>query len=237
MNNFQKMGGVAALIEAATYLIGIIIAFTVLAPTWELNPEQYVAFLVDNQTFMHIWHLLIYIVNGFFLVVLVLALYDNLKDRSSALAQVATAVGLIWAGLVIASGLLILNDLDVIANLYAQNQAQATTVWLSLSAIEDGLGGAVELPGGLWMLLVCWAALRGGEMPRGLNYLGVLVGGAGILTAVPTLGDLGVVFGLGSIVWFIWVGVVMLYGRSNTAAEQPDTIAPHHSSSTASHSV
>jgi hypothetical protein len=79
MNNLQKMGGVAALVEAATYLVGIVIAFTILAPTWELNPEQYVAFLVDNQTFMHLWHLIIYVINGIFLVVLVLALNERLK--------------------------------------------------------------------------------------------------------------------------------------------------------------
>lgn len=228
MNNLQKIGGVAALVEAATYLVGIVIAFTILAPIWELNPEQYVAFLVENQTFMHLWHLLIYVVNGVFLVVLALALYEQLKPHTPALAQVATAVGLIWAGLVIASGLLIINDLGVIAELYGHNPPQAATAWVILSAIEDGLGGAIELPGGLWLLLVSWAAWHGGELPKALNYLGVLVGVAGILTAVPTLGELGTVFGLGSIIWFLWLGIVMLYGRSNTATEQSGMVKPHH---------
>jgi hypothetical protein len=232
MNNLQKMGGVAALVEAATYLVGIVIAFTILAPTWELSPEQYVAFLVNNQTFMHIWHLIIYVVNGIFLVVLTLALYERLQGSSPALAQVATAIGLIWAGLVIASGLLIINDLAVIAELYSQDPVQAATVWVALSAVERGLGGAVELPGGLWMLLVSWGALRGGELPRALNYLGGLVGLAGLLTVVPTLGELGVVFGLGSIVWFIGLGIVLLRGRSTTAIEQSGAFAPHHKTTT-----
>jgi hypothetical protein len=228
MNNLQKMGGAAALVEAATYLVGIVIAFTILAPTWEFSAEQTVAFLVENQTFMHLWHLIIYVVNGIFLVVLVLALYERLKGNSPALAQVASAIGLIWAGLVIASGLLIINDLGVIADLYGQDPAQATTVWLALSAVESGLGGAVELPGGLWLLLVSWAAWRGNELPKMLNYLGVLIGTAGVVTAVPTLGELGAVFGLGSIVWFIWLGIVMLRTHSNTMAEQPGTFTTHH---------
>lgn len=228
MNNLQKMGGIAALIEAATYLVGIVIAFTILAPSWELNPEQYVAFLVDNQTFMHLWHLLIYIVNGVFLIVLVLALNEWLKSNSPALAQVATAVGLIWAGLVIASGLLIINDLGVLADLYSQDPTQAATVWLALSAVENGLGGAVELPGGLWLLLVSWAALRGGELPKALNYLGVLVGVAGVVTAVPTLGELGAVFGLGSIAWFLWLGIVLLRSDAKTTTEQSSRVTPHH---------
>jgi hypothetical protein len=227
MNNLQKMGGVAALVEGATYLLGIVIAFTILAPTWELNPEQYVAFLVENQTFMHIWHLIIYVVNDIFLVVLVLALYERLKGSTSALAQVAAAIGLIWAGLVVASGLLIINDLGVIADLHGQNPAQATTVWLALSAVENGLGGAVELPGGLWMLLVSWAAWRSKELPTALNYLGLVVGMAGILTAVPALGELGVAFGLGSIVWFIWLGIVMLRSRFVTAVAHSDTVTTY----------
>lgn len=220
MNNLQKIGGVAALVEAATYLVGIVIAFTILAPTWELNPEQYMAFLVDNQTFMHLWHLIIYVINGIFLVVLVLALYERLKNNSPALAQVAAAVGLIWAGLVIASGMLIINNLGVVAELYGQDPAQAATVYVALSAVENGLGGAVELPGGLWLLLVSWAAWRGGELPKGLNYLGLLVGAAGMLTAVPTLGELGTVFGLGSIAWFIWLGIVLLRSDAKTTPEQ-----------------
>ena len=226
MNNLQKMGGVAALVEAATYLVGIVVAFTVLAPIWELDPAQYVAFLVDNQNFMHIWHLIIYLVNGIFLIVLVLALYERLKAGSPAMAQVATAVGLIWAGLIIASGLLIINDLGVIADLYAQDPAQAATIWVALSAVENGLGGAVELPGGLWVLLVSWAALQGGELPKALNYLGLLVGTVGVVTAVPGLGELGAVFGLGSIVWFMGLGIVLLRS-SSTIVDQPDTFQPH----------
>jgi hypothetical protein len=34
MNDFQKMGGVAALIQAAAYLVGFGLALTLLAPSW-----------------------------------------------------------------------------------------------------------------------------------------------------------------------------------------------------------
>ena len=97
------------------------------------------------------------------------------------------------------------------------DSSQAATVWLALSAVEDGLGGAIELPGGLWVLLLSWAALRAGGLPRALNYLGVVIGVAGILTVVPALEVLAAVFGLGFIVWFAWVGMVML--RSSPGAE------------------
>ncbi len=64
----------------------------------------------------------------------------------------------------------------------------------------------------LWFLLLSWAALRARELPRVLNYLGVVICVAGILSVVlqPAL---TAVYGLGLIIWFVWLGIVML--RSN----------------------
>jgi len=224
MNDLQKMGGIAALIAAATYVVGLGLALTLLAPVLDADPDQYVAFLADNLPLMYVWHLIIYLVNGTFLVVLALAIHERLKAGSPAMVQTATAFGLIWAALVIASGMLIINNLGVVANLYGEDPTQAASVWLALSAVEEGLGGAIELPGGLWILLVSWAAFRAGRLPRALNYLGVAIGVAGILTVVPALGELGgTVFGLGFIVWFVWVGIVLLRGRLGAAyVNRPD---------------
>ena len=107
MSSLQKMGGVAALIEAATYVVGLVLFATVLAPytIGDPDPVESVAFLADNQTIMYIWNLIIYVVNSVFLVVLALALYERLKAGSSAIVQTATAFGLIWAGLLVASGM------------------------------------------------------------------------------------------------------------------------------------
>lgn len=219
MNDYGKMGGVAALIEAATFIVGIALAVTLLAPfqTGELDPVQKVAFVVDNQAIMYIWNQIIYLVFGIFLVVLVLALYDRLKEGSPAMVQVATAYGLIWAGLMFASGMVFNIGLATVVDLYSKDPAQAAPFWLAINSVWDGLGGGNEIVGGLWILLLSWAALRAGGLPKGLNILGILIGVAGIITLVPALEMLGFVFGLGSIVWFVWLGIAML--RSNPSAE------------------
>lgn len=220
MNNLQKMGGVAALVNAAAYIVGFGMVFTLLAPIIDAKPEQYLAFLVDNQTLLYVWHLIIYVVAGLFMLPLVLALHERLQSGAPAIAQIAAAIGLIWAGLVIASGMLYLKDIGVVAELYGQDPAQAVTVMLALSAVENALGGGIELPGGLWVLLVSWAALQTGRLPKLLNYLGLLIGVAGILMLVPVLGEPGsMIFGLGFILWFAWVGIVLARGRSSTATE------------------
>lgn len=221
MVNIKKVGGMAAIIEAATYVIGMVLGFSMLAPAMEGAPAQTLPFLVDNLLLMQVWYLIIYLINGVFLVVLVLALHNWLSDRLPELAQVTTAIGLIWSGLVIASGMLLIHNASVVMGLYGSDPAQATTVWVAVSTIADGLGGAIELPGGLWILLVSWAALRVGGLPKALNYLGVVIGAVGILTLVPPLGDLAAVFGLTSIVWFAWLGVVILRRGVGAVLEAP----------------
>ncbi len=225
MSYLQRLGGVAALVNAAAYTVGIGLALTLLAPVLDSSPEQYLTFLADNQTLLYLWHLIIYLVAGVSMVPLVLAVHERLQADSPALMQIATAFGLIWAVTVIGSGMIIVNNVGVVADLYGQNPAQAATVLAALSAVEDGLGGAVELPGGLWILLVSWAALRTGGFPKPLNALGLVIGVAGLLTVVPALYEAGTVFGLGFTAWFIGAGALLLRGGSGVPKPAPKPVA------------
>lgn len=208
MKNMQRMGGIAALYAGAAYIVGMLGFLLVVG--WPDDPARQVAVLVDNQVSLHVLYLLVYQVWAIFLVVLTLALYERLRAGSPAMMQTATAIGMIWATLVIASGMIFNVGMDTVANLYGEDPAQATTVWLGIESVSNAIGGGNEILGGLWVLLVSWAALQGGGLPRALNYLGLVIGAAGILSALPGLADVGLVFGLVQIAWFIWVGIVML---------------------------
>lgn len=216
MKNLQKMGGIAALYEAIAYLVGAVYFIAVVDYPSVDEPVEKVALLVDNEASMYIITLLIYVIFGVFLVVLSLALYERLKTGSPALTQTATAFGLIWAGLVIASGMIFNIGMDTVVDLYDKDPAQAATIWTAVDAVFEGLGGGVEIVGGLWVLLISWAALQAGKLPRSLNYIGVVAGIAGILTVVPPLVELGVgIFFVGQIIWFVWLGIIMLRDNSN----------------------
>ncbi len=210
ISDLQKLGGIAALIEAALYVTGFALFLTILDPSGYVGHVQQVAFLADNQVASYIAYLLIYVVFGVVLVVLVLALHARFKNDSPAIMQTATAFGLIWAGLVIASGMIANIGNSTVVALFSKNQDQAVSLWLAIITVQEALGGGNEIVGGLWVLLLSWAALRAGKLPKVLNYLGVLVGLAGILTVVPAFDVLMDVFGLGQIVWFAWLGIVML---------------------------
>ena len=94
--------------------------------------------------------------------------------------------------------------------------------WQGIEAVANGLGNANgEILGGLWTLLVSLAALRAGGLPRGLNILGLLVGAVGIISLIPGLTDLLTgVFGLGQIIWFVWLGIVLLRSSASQVTEK-----------------
>jgi hypothetical protein len=204
--------------------------FAVLSPILDTATEQYVAQLADYQTTLTLWIFIAYWVSGFCLVIVALALYERLKAGEPALMQIATALGIIWAGLIIGSGNLMMHGFDQIAQLYATNPAQAEPVLLALGIVENGIVSANELIGGLWILSLSWSALRMGKLSKGLNYLGILIGTSGILTMIPSIAEATqTFFGLSMIVWFAWVGIVLWRNRLSTSTENQNAFIPYHS--------
>jgi hypothetical protein len=227
MNSLQKSGGIAALLHAAAYVVGMVLGFTLIFPLLDAAPDQYLKFLAENQTLVYVWNLISYWGSAITLVIMVLALYERLKDGSPALAQTSAAFGMIWAGLIIASGNLMLHNLGVVADLYGANPAQAITAWTALESVENGITSGNELVGSLWVLLLSVAALRTGTLTRALNTLGVIMGIAGILTIVPALAEsMIMIFGPGIIVWSVWLGIVLLRQRRVVATQSTSAFTP-----------
>jgi hypothetical protein len=220
MKTLQKFGGFAALYLAAANLVGMVLFLVVLDYLSITDPAQKVALNVDKHTVIFATNLLMYVFFGLFLIVLSLALYDRLKSGAPAIMQVATAIGTIWAGALIVSGMVANAGLAVIVPLYAKDPAQAALTWQGIEAVVHGLGfGNGDILGGLLTLLVSLAALRAGGLPRGLNILGLLVGAVGILSIIPGLTELMAgIFGLGLIIWEVWLGIVLLRSNPSPAA-------------------
>jgi len=69
------------------------------------DPLQKTAMLVANQGSLYVMEFAVYVVFGLALVILAVSLQDLLKEGAEALMKVATPLALIWAGLLIASGM------------------------------------------------------------------------------------------------------------------------------------
>jgi hypothetical protein len=220
VKTLQKSGGFAALYLAIAYLIGMALFLVVLDYPGITDPAQKVALLVEQQMVIFATNLLMYVFFGVALIVLALALYDRLKSGAPAIMQVATAIGIIWAGSLIASGMVANAGIAPVAALYATDPAQAALTWQGIESVANGLGNANgEILGGLWALLVSLAALRAGGLPKGLNILGLWVGAVGIISLIPGLTDqMTGVFGLSQIIWFVWLGIILLRNNPSRAA-------------------
>jgi hypothetical protein len=219
MKSLLRLGGIAALYEAAAYIVGMIGFLTVVDVSSVADPVKKVALMADNLAFLYTLHLIVYVIWGIFMVVLALALYERLKASSPAIVQTATAFGIFWGCVIIVSGMIHNVGMRNVVDLYSKDPVQAGTVWLTIDSVLGGLAGSNEAIGGIWVLLLSWAALRSGELSKILNYLGVAVGVAGIISIVPALAEIFIyIFALGQIVWFIWLGFAMLRSSKSAAA-------------------
>ena len=211
MSQLQKWGGAAALYEALAYIIGFIGFIAVVNVGGSTDPLGKITAIRENQGVLTALMLIVYVAWGASLVVLSLALHERLEGHKSAVARIATAFGIIWSLLVIASGMIYNVGMETVVAVAADNPEQAATVWLAIESVFNGLGGGVEVVGGIWVILLSVAALRNGRFPRVFNYLGFVVGVAGVVSVIPALSEISAsIFGLTQIVWFAWLGIIML---------------------------
>ncbi len=215
----STVGGIGALTAAATFIFGIALFVTSLSDYVDRTPAESVDFLIGHQGILFAWYLVIFLVFGVAIIPLARALQARLTDVSPLLADVGAVFAYIWAGLMFATGMISNIGITAVADLNDTDPAAAETLWSAISTVSDGLGGGNELVGGMWILLVSLAAWGSRRLPTGLNAVGIASGAAGLITLIPGLSDVGIVFGLGSIVWFAWVGIVLLRSDDDTRAE------------------
>jgi hypothetical protein len=222
--SFQKTGGLAALLAAATYIVGFYIYFAVLGPANYGSPDteasQHVMFLMENQILMHVWNLVIFTFNAILMVFISLALYHRTKNAGKALAQSGTVFGLIWAGFILASGMVANIGIEAVLKLAAKDMNQAVGLWYAMTSIEEGIGGGNEITGGLWILLISLAGQRSRSLPISINALGIFIGAAGVLTMIPALIYAEIVFGLGFIIWFFCIGFTLLFNKKDVSRSE-----------------
>ncbi|MEJ6399420.1 hypothetical protein [Yoonia sp. 208BN28-4] len=218
----QRIGGIAALACAVTYIFGFVLLVTVFADsgfgTNTIDAAGIVRFTVENQALMITWNTVIYVVNSLALAVLVVALASRLKAKSPDWGTMTLAFGLIWTTLVLGAGMIGNVTTETMAALAPDDFETAVLTWEVLHAVELGLGGGNEIAGGVWILCVSIAGLLHRALGKIVIGLGLLTGLGGLLTILPPLGEVaGAVFGLGAIAWFIAVGLSLLLKRDAVA--------------------
>ncbi len=211
-----RIGGAAALLAAGTFFYGIVMFATTFADYTDPDATlaESVDFLVGHQGALLAWYIGIFIVFGAALVPLGLALRNRLAHGAPVLANASMVFAGIWAAVMFATGMISNIGIEAVADLAASEPDRAATVWSTIDTITNGLGGGNELVGGIWILLVSIAGLITAKLPRWLNVVGIITAVAGLVTLVPDFEAVEMVFGLGSIIWFVGVGITLLRDRT-----------------------
>jgi hypothetical protein len=218
----SRAGAIGGLIAAASFIFGIALYITTMSDyvDGDFTRAESVDFLLDHQGTFYVWYFVMFLVFGIAIIPLARSLRERLVDVSPELADIGTVFAYIWAGLMFATGMTHNIGMAAIADLDETDPAAAEALWSSVTTVVDGLGGGNELVGAMWILLVSLAAWSTKRLPRGLNILGIVSAVAGLITLIPGLSDVGMIFGLGSIAWFAWTGIVLLRSRESVEVAQ-----------------
>lgn len=207
----QHIGGAAALYMAIAYLAAMPYFLIVVDYLGATTAKDKVALILANFPSMYAMYLITYVLFGIVLCVLSLALYDRLQVHAPALTRITTTIGLLWAFALTTSGMVFNYGMSTIIEIAKTDLSQAQQTWQVIEPVAMGLGGAGgEILGGLWVLLISLVARKSRSLPALLSWLGMVIGVAGLLSVVPPLHDVGILFGILQIVWLVWLGVVLL---------------------------
>jgi Domain of unknown function (DUF4386) len=218
MKNLQRAGGISALIAAATYVFAMGLVASLLTPMLDssLGFQEFMTFLVANKLLVFVWHFSMYFINGVCLTILALALYERLKNKSPNLAKIAAVIGLFWTSFVFLSGLIINYGIEVVVSLYQKSQASAENLWLAINTVTIGIDSSDKLLGCLWVGLISLAAYQSRIFPKVVNIFGLAISLLGLIgTVIPALGFVSYIFGVGAIIWWLCIGIVMLREQVN----------------------
>ncbi len=199
VSNIQKIGGVAAFINAAVSVATLIVAFGLIGLPALTDNSRLAELAINNPTPLIIQDVLKFVAAAV-AIVLIAALHNRLQSDAPRLMRVAARFGSLAVLCLVVNA-----SLSIFSVSQAASFAQMTSdTGQQLTGIIGLLGLSVIFLNGIWYLLISWAALRYNRLPKSLSYLGL---GMGLLSLVPLLGILVLLL---SIPWSLWLGQVLV---------------------------
>lgn len=199
---WRTIGTAASIYLSISYAAGIAI-FLVALRYHEINGlAERLAVVVENPSLIFATNLMMYVLFGPALLCLALAI-RSYATAGSALIDLAVGIAIVWAGSLVASGMVANAAIDPAIELYAINREEAEAYWRAIETVTIGLGnGNGEILGSLFTLLVSLASFRGNLFSRPIAVIGLVACVPGFLSVLPTLHDLAGLFGVVQLFWF-----------------------------------
>lgn len=202
---------VSASFCGALYLIGFAAMGIISFSNSQLSHIELISL---NPVSLSIWYAALYLVFPLSLLALSVSLINNQAQKSMS-GGFFHGLTLIWSALMTISGLL---ALAAIRQVVAGTDPQQIQILFSL---QDSLGGAIELHGGLWTILATWLARQQFPINRGIQLLGYLTGIVGIGTLIPGSEMAQAVFGIGQLCWFFAMSFAVTRAQQQPGKHHP----------------
>jgi hypothetical protein len=219
MKQFQKVGGVAALVLAATK--GISAVFLVVGLRGGLSTSDVLygsakslASQEGHASMALVQALLIGFPYTLALIILALALYERWRGKAAQLAGTATILAVVAFGFYLSLAVTTVVGMPGILQIYGQDHTQGLNAYFTFNVVTLGLRQTGAFALGCFLLLVGWIVLRTRDLPRPIAYLAMVAGAGFILRGFVAPLTVGLVGDIALTVWAAWLGILMLRSRS-----------------------
>jgi hypothetical protein len=207
MRNFQKAGGSASWLNAVIAVANMVVVFGVLGPAVAADQARVMEFVINRP-----WPILLLelfkILSALAGLVVVLAVRQRFQPVVSQQIKFATISGVLSNVLLLIAGVVGAIAITFAGRGGGAGQPSDGSLYITFTAVINGLGLAALFVNGLWYLLVSLAGRKTGLLPGGLSYLGFPLAMASfVVFFLPPVGLLVLLLGL---IWSIWLGLVLI---------------------------
>ncbi|MBU3002651.1 hypothetical protein [Paraglaciecola arctica] len=215
MRTRQRRGALSAFICATSFILGLSLIL-IIAPDFNNGPDERLQTLTKFSGLMQLWYFFVYVIFGAFLLVLSIALLEPNKREHTPLEQVTTLASYLWACYIFTSGFIAIFSIEFLFAKRFEFTGDVTTLWRDIYAVQMGLGEGIEWVGAIWVILVNTCLYIENRFAPKIVYFGYLISVFGLMTLVENWQQVGAIFGLLQIVWFVWVGLLLLKEKSQS---------------------
>lgn len=221
-NSIARFGGTSAILVGISYIV-VAITYFLLPAEQQAGGGTVPEFLSSVATgstvlLVQYWAIALGALLG---IAVVTAVSDLVRSANEGLIRWTSTLAILGFAVLAVQFLIFQDHTPQLAAGYVQSD-ESTQAALSIMGTRgldpDGWMGFGTV--GLWVFVVNWLAMGGGQLPRGLTYVGLAVGiayalvVAGFVLNLPLL--IAIAVGVGGVIlgpiWYIWTGTVLRRG-------------------------
>lgn len=210
-------GVFSAIICALSFIVGLLVVLFIV-PDFNQGAEQRLVVFTHHKVLMQFWYFMVYVVFGISLLFLSRSLlYIQNKEHSLA-EQFTMLVSYMWASYILACGVIAILSIEF---LFTVNDGvrNISETWQQIYTIQMGLGEGVEWVGSIWVFCINFCLNYRSRFPKNLIYFGYFIAFIGMFTLYPPLAEIGAMFGLLQIIWFLIVSAFLFKECGNMASK------------------